>query len=166
MRSFLCSAIILSYFGYKDEVEAILRMLSNNATRYYAMHELQLKYFLVVWTPDKHILDFGDNRCGWDAAFPDAETLRRLPRLQKLNRYALETICYGAGAHGALTSIQLLFTDGEGWVQTPRIDARGSEKTTSTQGLKRLMLDVEKRITAVAMRIEADNSKIYALRLT
>ena len=48
---FNVAAIILSYVGYRDGVQALMNLLCNNTHHYFIAHKEILKSFIVEWRP-------------------------------------------------------------------------------------------------------------------
>ena len=68
-------AKVLSYFGYKDEIEALVEMLSRKTQKFAKVHRVYLGSFFERWRPLDHALSFGCEQCHWEAYYPRRETL-------------------------------------------------------------------------------------------
>ena len=60
LPSFNISALVLSFYGYKDEVVFLLDVLCRNSRGYKVKHNEFLMCFLVTWTPQiTGVINFG-----------------------------------------------------------------------------------------------------------
>ena len=108
LPSFLASANIMSYFGFKDEIEHVLSRLNKNSQIYYICHQDLVSQFLTPWTPEfNQTLCFGQTTNCWDRSSPDVEGLSKLPSYKPIH---LRTIRIKS-ERDSLIAIQLEFTN-------------------------------------------------------
>ena len=71
LPSLYVMALLLSYYGYEDEVEALLCLLSHGTTRYYKFEQKSLKRVLTAWEPWVcDVIFFGDVNYKADCVYP------------------------------------------------------------------------------------------------
>ena len=70
---FNVSAIILSFAGFKDDMEELLTLLCHNTSLYHRVHANILSAFLVPWTPDNAFteIEFGSTVYPFNKVFPN-----------------------------------------------------------------------------------------------
>ena len=70
---FNVSALILSFTGYRDDMETLLNLLSHNSAKYMAIHSNILAAFLLPWIPDTAFteVEFGGSVYDYNKIFPD-----------------------------------------------------------------------------------------------
>ena len=68
-------AEVLSFAGYEQEIDDLLKKLSRNSNHYLARDKPILKAFTVAWTPDlERIIDIGNRSCEWTHSEEISET--------------------------------------------------------------------------------------------
>ena len=69
---FNVDALILSFFGFSDEVNTLLVLLSHKCLSYYKVHKQILDSFLIAWNPKvSNTIDFGDIEKEYTHTFPN-----------------------------------------------------------------------------------------------
>ena len=91
LPSFAVTALLLSYVGYADEMNAILRQLSRLTRTYNIKHKPILDGFLVPW---KHPeiedgLSFGWTETEFDAEWPQPKDIEFWPSYRRMKFVAL-----------------------------------------------------------------------------
>ena len=151
--------MILSFYGFLDEVEKLMSRLSHESQEHFKDNEKQLKKTIVNWKPEiTGLIDFGDQNEDWNNIYPTKEQIEKHPRDRLIK---LKTIRYKEYYFGELSGIQFEFTNG---IKTPMFETERAKRKDPLIELKTIEIDTSKTIGRICMKV-SDGSYINGLRL-
>ena len=85
LQAFNVTGIILSLYGYDDDVKNMMQLVSNGTRKYFRVHYDTLSGFLEHWPPSfTGVIEFGDNKWNWDPEYPSPQQLSEFPKYRKI----------------------------------------------------------------------------------
>ena len=79
------TGIILSFYGYDDDVRNMMQLVSHGTRKYLRIHWEQVAGFLVHWPlPTTGVIEFGDSKWNWDPEYPSLAQMKDLPKYRRV----------------------------------------------------------------------------------